>query len=105
MLGFIKKLFGIEDVDIVPILKAGAVILDVRTSQEFKRGHVRGAVNIPLQNISGRMMKIKKFKKPIITCCASGSRSRVAARQLKAAGLEAYNGGAWTKVSNLLKRK
>ena len=105
MFGFIKKMFGIESVDIETILRQGAVIIDVRTPQEFKSGHAKGAINIPLQKIKNSTLKIKKYKKPIITCCASGARSGAAASQIKNAGIEVYNGGAWTAVSKAVKNK
>jgi len=99
MFGFIKKILGIETVDVSTLLSEGAVVIDVRTKQEFSGGHAKGSVNIPLHEIQAKMAKIKKYKKPIVTCCASGMRSRTAAKKLKAAGVEAYNGGSWTSVS------
>lgn len=105
MFGFIKKLFGIEDVDVVGILAQGAVIIDVRTPQEFKSGHPKGAVNIPLQNIKSSIPKIKKYKKPVIACCASGRRSGIAASMLKANDIEAYNGGSWSSVARAINQQ
>ncbi|HFC01275.1 MAG TPA: rhodanese-like domain-containing protein [Phaeodactylibacter sp.] len=105
MFGFIKKMFGIEEVDIESVLRQGAVIIDVRTPQEFKSGHPKGAVNIPLQKIKNSTLKIKKYKKPVITCCASGRRSGTAASILKNAGIEVYNGGGWKKVSTAVRNK
>ena len=46
--------------------------------------------------------KIKKLNKPVITCCASGMRSASAASILKQHGIEAINGGSWTKVDSLV---
>jgi len=101
MFGFLKKLFG-GGIDLQEVIARDAVILDVRTPAEYRGGHVKGAVNIPLQQINQAIKKYKKQDKPVITCCASGRRSGMAANQLKAKGIEAYNGGSWTKVKRLL---
>lgn len=100
MLDFLRRLFG--GTDLKPILKKGALILDVRTEKEFASGSVEGARNIPLSEISRNIDELKKMKKPIITCCASGMRSGAAVRQLKTYRIEAYNGGSWKKVQKLL---
>ncbi|CAG0910910.1 unnamed protein product, partial [Cyprideis torosa] len=68
-----------------------AYIVDVRTPGEYKRGHVKGSINIPLNSI-GTADKKLKGKDPIVLCCASGARSGQAARVLKTKGFEAYNG-------------
>jgi rhodanese-related sulfurtransferase len=98
MLGFIKKLFG-PGVDLAAKMREGAVIVDVRSPGEYAGGHVKGSKNIPLGNIDLKMNTIKKWNKPVITCCASGMRSGSAASILKRNGVEAYNGGSWQKVS------
>ena len=85
------------------MLEKGAVIIDVRTTQEFNTGHVKKSVNIPLDNIKRELKKIQGYKKPIITCCASGMRSGAAASALKQAGVESVNGGGWRKVDMLVK--
>ena len=102
MIGLLKKLFGIgPSVDFGALVKAGAQIIDVRTKSEFEQGHIKGALNIPLNNLSNHYAKMKKDK-PIITCCASGVRSAQAKNILKANGFSnVYNGGGWSG----LKRK
>ena len=105
MFEFFKNLFKKETVDIEALLKEGAVIIDVRTVKEFKSGHPKGSINIPLQVINKNMLKIRSYNKPVIACCASGRRSGMAARMLKAQGIDAYNGGAWTNVSLALKKQ
>lgn len=84
--------------DYKSLLENGAVIIDVRSAGEFASGSVLGSENIPLGNISSRMKDIKSLNVPIICVCASGMRSGAAKGQLKAAGIDAYNGGAWTKM-------
>ena len=100
----IKGWLGLgEKVDILPIMKEGALILDVRTVQEFEQGHVAGSINIPLHELDNRIGEIQKLKIPIIACCRTGRRSGVAARQLNKKGIETYNGGGWKAVEELLK--
>ncbi len=100
MLGFIKKLFG-PGVDLSEKMSEGAIILDVRSPVEYAGGHVKGSKNIPLDKISGKIETIKKWNKPVITCCASGMRSGSAASILKNNGVEAYNAGPWQKADKL----
>ena len=76
----------------------GAVIIDVRSPTEFAGGSVAGSENIPLGSIPGQTKKIKSLGVPVICVCASGMRSGGAKTQLKVAGVEAYNGGPWTKM-------
>lgn len=100
MLEFLKNLFG--GTDLRPIIANGALILDVRTEEEFKTGSVAGAKNIPLGDLGKNIDDLKKLKKPIVTCCASGSRSDAAVRQLQSYRIEAYNGGSWQKVKKMV---
>jgi len=99
-MGFFSKLFG-PGVNLKEKLNEGAIILDVRSKREFASGHVKGSTNIPLDSLDAYIEDIKLKNKVVITCCASGMRSGMAKSKLKANGIEAYNGGSWTKVQNL----
>ncbi len=105
MIGLLKKWFGGGPaVDYKQLLKEGAQIIDVRTKAEFQNGHVKGAVNIPLNNLSNHYAKLKKDK-PIITCCASGVRSAQAKHILTSNGFtKVYNGGGWMGLNRKLGR-
>lgn len=83
-------------VDTMNDLKArGAVIVDVRTAGEFACGGVPGSLNIPLDHLTRRLGELPKDR-PIIVCCASGSRSSFAKRFLEGHGFqEVYNAGPW----------
>lgn len=91
-----KGLF--KKTDYAKLLKEGAVIVDVRNPGEFSQGCIPGSENIPLGKFSGRVEEVKSLNVPIIVVCAAGVRAASAKAQLKAAGVEAYNGGAWTKM-------
>jgi len=74
-------------------------IVDVRTIDEFRGGHVAGSINIPLQEIGARMEEVQNLKTPLILCCASGNRSGMATQMLSMQGIECYNGGSWLEVN------
>ncbi len=103
MINTIKQLFGFgPKVDFKELLRNGGTIIDVRTKAEYQQGHIRGSVNIPLNNLSNHYSKLNKSK-PIITCCASGVRSAQAKSILKANGFaEVHNGGGWTSLNSKL---
>lgn len=63
-----------------------AVVLDVRTREEFAQGHIEGAINIPLDEIERAVPLYGN--KHLYVHCASGARSKEAVAQLKAAGVE-----------------
>jgi rhodanese-related sulfurtransferase len=100
----LRTLFGMgPKVDLTELIEQGAVILDVRSKSEYAGGHVKGSINIPLDQLEQNLNKLPKGK-PIITCCMSGGRSGAALGPLKANGYEAYNGGPWTSVDNLMRK-
>lgn len=70
-----KQLFGNSSApDLQAIIKEGAFLVDVRTPGEFAGGHVKGSVNIPLDQVSSQLPKFNN-KKNIIVFCQSGGRS------------------------------
>ena len=79
------------------MVKQGAILLDVRTKGEFSGGHIKGAINIPVQELGARKKELaKKGSKKIVVYCASGMRSASAASMLS--GYDVYNlgpMGAW----------
>jgi phage shock protein E len=97
MSNLLKSLFG-QPADLKAIYQNGAVILDVRTPEEFSTAHMDGAINIPVDQVMQRISDLRQEDRPIITCCRSGARSGVAKATLAAAGLEVYNGGSWISL-------
>lgn len=94
MFSFLKKLFG-PGTDYKALVQAGAIIIDVRSPQEYDGGHIKGSKNIPVNIIQREVAGIKKMGNPVITVCQSGARSGMAKGILKSAGIEVYNGGSW----------
>ncbi len=64
---------------------ASHLLIDVRTAEEFASGHIEGALNIPVEQMSGRLDEIPG-EAPIVVYCRSGNRSASAARILTEAG-------------------
>ena len=97
MIGTIKKIFG--NTDYVQLLANGAVIIDVRHKMEYKQAHIKGSVNIPLNKLNRSIPKLQKSGKTVITVSGTGMDSAAAKTQLKAAGINVYNGGPWQKMA------
>jgi rhodanese-related sulfurtransferase len=82
-----------------------AVIIDVRTKEEYNSGHVKNAVNVPLDNIAAVTQKLKP-EDYIIVCCKSGARSAMAKNILKSKGYKnIVNGGGWASLDNKIKSR
>ena len=104
MFGALKTLFGGSEnsVDLSELAARGAQIVDVRSPEEFSRGHVDGAVNLPLQRLEASLSRLRK-ERPVIVCCASGIRSAAGKAVLDRAGFpEVADGGPWTSVARRL---
>ena len=85
------------------MVQNGAQVIDVRTKAEYKQGHIKGSVNIPLDSLPGQLQHIKKDK-PVITCCGSGMRCAQARNLLLSRGFqEVYNGGGWMSLQNKIR--
>ncbi len=97
-----KQLFGGSSKSLMEIWDQGAVVLDVRTKEEFQAGHAPGAINIPLNSVDQSLDEISGWEKPIIACCASGRRSGIATQRLKSKGIDIYNGGSWKQVADMI---
>ena len=94
MFSLIKKILGKGNkTDFKQLCSTGAVIIDVRMPHEFRTGHIKGAINIPLPGLNKEAARLKKMNKPVITCCLSGTRSMMTKRILSNQGIEVYNGG------------
>ena len=102
-MGLLSFLFGGSKKQdrIIEALQAGAKIVDVRNPDEFKQGHAKGAVNIPLGNLGKKAAQLQKENQPIILCCRSGARAGNAASILQGVGIKSINAGAWQTVAKL----
>ena len=73
---------GLVEYDVQP----QAVLLDVRTQEEYRMGHIPGSRNIPLQAIDKVSEVADNKHTPLFVYCASGARSRTAAGLLRQMG-------------------
>lgn len=99
MIEAIKKLLGIKSVDYAQLVREGATILDVRSKGEYASGHIKGSVNIAVDQLNNNLHRLPDKQKPVITCCASGMRSGIAKRMLVSNGYQTvHNGGSWMNL-------
>ena len=73
---------GVEEFRSIP----GALLLDVRTPEEFREGHIPGSRNLPLQDLEEAPAVIESEAVPVFLYCRSGNRSATAARILRSMG-------------------
>ena len=64
----------------------GAILLDVRSRQEYLSGHIPGSINVPLQTIEKVVHAVKKKDTPMYVYCHSGARSSCAVHSLQQMG-------------------
>ena len=87
--------------DYEPLRIRGGTLIDVRTEEEFELEHAKDAILIPMNEVSDRLDEIRNFKKPLILCCRSGSRSQSVKEFLIASGLQdVYNIGPWQMATS-----
>ncbi|GAB3052094.1 rhodanese-like domain-containing protein [Virgibacillus ainsalahensis] len=83
-----------------------AQLIDVREPQEFDKGHILGARNIPVSQMRQRLVEIRKDK-PVYLYCQSGARSSRAAQLLRKKGYTDLNQlkGGFKKWTGKIKTK
>ena len=90
----IKKIYRDKDnitiKEMLEILKtnSNAVLLDVRSSQEYIEGHIRGSINIPVYDIEKQAKNTLNKDSIIIVYCSAGIRSKRAIQILEKLGYE-----------------
>ncbi len=89
------------------LVRDGAVLVDVREKSEWRSGHAPQAIHVPLaqiDSVTGRL----RADVPVVVMCASGMRSRTAARHLRARGFQATSLaggiGAWQAAGGAVRR-
>ncbi len=88
------------------LLRQGPMVIDVRNPGEFNSGHLPGAVNIPLGELSSELpRRVPDKNKVLLLHCLSGARSGIARQQLKKLGyLNAYNLGSYGRAEAIVKQ-
>jgi len=82
------ELFHADEID--RLVAEGGFLLDVRTTGEFKRGHIEGAVNIPIDEIRDRHEELPRDRM-LLVHCLTGIRSYIVCRILKQLGYKVRN--------------
>ena len=96
---------NVEPQDAVKLINSDAVILDLRSSEAFARGHIVNAKNVPSDELTANKDKYMKYKsRPILAVCDTGMTSSRAVNTLRKAGLESVYGlkggiAAWTQAN------
>lgn len=94
--------FATLDNGLAEKIKKGAIILDVRTAEEYKMGHIDGSLNISLGTIRERYTELDSTKTYII-CCSHGLRSVKVETILREKGFKnVFNGGAWSDLEKII---
>ena len=81
-------------------IRAGAMLVDVRTPEEYSQGHLQGSVNIPYDQLAARVDEIDQDKdRDIVLYCRSGRRSGLAKRTLESLGYtNVLNAGGYEQM-------
>lgn len=80
------------------LVASGAMLVDVRSLEEFAGRHIDGALSIPIQELAGRMDELGSKTGEIVLYCQSGSRSAMAKRLLESNGFtKVYDMGGIAK--------
>jgi phage shock protein E len=94
--------FATLDNGLAEKINKGALILDVRTENEYRMGHIDGSINISLGTIRERYVELDTSK-TYITCCSHGLRSVKVETILKEKGFKnVFNGGAWSDLEKIV---
>ena len=85
-------------------LAEGAVVIDVRSPEEFRSGHVPNAVNIPLGELRESLPRRVKDKSQVLLLhCLSGGRSGIAKQQIKGMGYQnVFNLGSYGRARQIV---
>ncbi len=96
---------GLDALNLAMIEDAPPFILDVRELAELEeKGHIEGAVNIPLREVADNIQYLPSFDTPIVSYCGSGWRCTIALAALEAMGWEDVKGlkggsyGGWVEA-------
>ena len=102
----VKRLRQVSSSKARELLSNNALVIDVRSSDEFATDHVKSAVNLPLEQIQRRIESIESdHSRPILVHCLSGTRSAMACRILRGLGYsEVHNLGSLSRARSLVPR-
>ncbi|ASK53632.1 rhodanese-like domain-containing protein [Vibrio tarriae] len=86
------------------MIREGALLVDVRTTEEYAQGHLDNALNWPLSEVETAFQSIAKDR-PIVVYCRSGNRSGMAQKHLIGQGYtQVHNGGGYEEIRQAAKK-
>jgi rhodanese-related sulfurtransferase len=98
-----KNLFKTKPkTDLKALINDGALVVDVRTKDEYSKGHIDGSINIPLMDIGRHLKEFKRNEYPLVIVCETGARSGMACDVLKKNQVIVYDGGKWMELDEQL---
>lgn len=74
---------SVEPIEVPP---DGKLLIDVRSPMEFRSGHLKGAINLPLGAVAAQADRLGAKDREIVLYCRSGNRSGMALGQLRRLG-------------------
>lgn len=106
-MSWLSKILGMNDQSSTELWPSDALIVDVRSRGEFQAGHVEGAMNLPLSELSALAPHhLPDKKQSLVLYCQSGMRSGSAQQWLQANGYQSLiNGCSASAVAFRLQRK
>lgn len=99
-----RGLTSLEPPDVVKLINADAVVIDLRSAEAYAKGHIVNAKNMPFDELDASSGKLDSMKtKTIVAVCESGTTSNRAVERLKKAGIEKVYGvrggmSAWSQA-------
>lgn len=108
--GVLLGLFVLKRASFVPaekarqLLRQGALVIDVRSPDEFNAGHLPGAINLPLGELSRDIAgRVPDKDQVLLLHCLSGARSGIARQQLKRMGYRnVFNLGSYGRAEKIV---
>lgn len=95
----------VADSTLARLIGDGALLVDVRTAEEFAAGHAKGSINIPVDSLHLSLAKLEGDH-AILVFCKTGNRSERAKNMLNEHGVEnVTNVGTWQDIDRVLENK
>lgn len=102
---YMKRAGQVSAKDAYEYFKKGAMVIDVRSTDEFNSGHLLQAYNMPLDRVDILVPgAVKDKSKYLLLHCASGVRSRMAQKKLEDIGYKnVFNLGSYERAEKIVK--
>lgn len=104
---YMKRSSQVSSKEAAELLRNGALVIDVRSVNEFESGHILQAYNIPLDRIEMLAPTVVKEKKKVLLLhCSTGVRSNLAKRKLEELGYQnVFNLGSYERAEKIVTQR